>query len=317
MLQILKILRTTFFRKILNIFWKTHTFALKKNKKFLNISTNDTALVFGNGGSLKFLNFRGLPDHIKIGCTYSLLDKRFEGKNKLDYCIFSYPYGLFPVVWSVMQNNFVTNTIGKIHKKIINQNKDVIFFHSLTNYYSYLRKPKNLFFFHNINQKKELSHNLASDFNYNSSALEIMIGLAKYIGIKKIYLLGCDYLGDPIGYGHFYSAGKLNYDLQDEFHSGEEQKKYINKIKEVSEGLKVNVVLPKNIKCSHFNVITIEKFSLHQEKYMENKEILRHEYIPLLEEGQNKNVIYYENDYKKLSGLTIEEFLEKERKGKN
>lgn len=307
-MKYLSFLRNKYMRFLFHAFWNLHRFVVSNNKKFKNKHTNEKCLIFGNGGSLKLLDFKAIqPHYLKIGCTYNLIDKRFINTNKLDYCIFSYPYGLFPIVWAINHQSFIWNVIGKIHKKIIKQNDDVTFFHSLTNYYSYFKNPKNLNFFYNFNKKKCDSFDLDHDFNYTGSALEIMIGTAKFMGVKDLFLLGCDYLGDPIGYGHFYASGNIDYSIQDEFHAGEVQLNYQKRIKKICEGLNVTVVLPKNVNCKLFDTLSIEEFLSSPEIYQENMEILRDDFVPLLREGQNKRIIYFENDYKQMWGISVEE----------
>jgi hypothetical protein len=47
----------------------------------------------------------------------------------------------------------------------------------------------------------------SSSSSFSIGGLEAMIGLAIYMGFKKIYLVGCDYWFTPKGEGHFYSTG--------------------------------------------------------------------------------------------------------------
>ena len=306
----LKLLRTQIGKYILYKFWTLHGLVLKKNKKYENIHKGEKCLIFGNGGSLKLLDFNKLPKYRKIVCTYNLVDKRFNKNNTPDYCIFSYPYGNYPIAWSWLNNNFIINYIGKITKKIIRDNPTVIFFHNLTNYYSYFKKPKNLNFYYNLSRKNNLSYDLSNDFQYDKSALEIMIGTAKYMGFSEAILLGCDYLGHPIGYGHFYSKDKTNYNLKDEFHDGDEQKKFQLRLKKSAGDLIITVVLPNKIISKEFKTISTEEFSNSPEIYQENIDIIKNDYLPLMLKGEEKKVIYMSGDLEKLHGVTLDKWLE-------
>ena len=82
-----------------------------------------------------------------------------------------------------------------------------------------------------------MSQDLAGIFNSTAGALDIMIGLAKYLGYAKIILLGCDYLGMPATTGgHFYSNyyPELNNNTPN----------YAKSIKEISDDMDVLVIFP-------------------------------------------------------------------------
>ena len=55
------------------------------------------------------------------------------------------------------------------------------------------------------------SFDLSNDFDYLDGSLDVMIGIAKYMGFSKAILLGCDYLGQPKVDGHFYSDEKPDH----------------------------------------------------------------------------------------------------------
>ena len=81
------------------------------------------------------------------------------------------------------------------------------FFISITNLYSFTKTIKNLHYLPvksvgKNNSSNNSSFDLSNDFNYLDGSLDIMIGIAKYMGFSKAILLGCDYLGQPKVDGH-------------------------------------------------------------------------------------------------------------------
>ena len=275
-----------FIRKVLNIFWTFHKAVVQKNLKYQNIHKGQTCLIFGNGGSLKYYDLSAIEKkNLSIGCTYSLADKRMSGL-EMNYCVIPSAYFFYYFRIHSLSKKFVINLIGKIAKKIISKNTNTRFFVSLTNYYSLFFRSNNLSYFHHFEDKTSGSYDLAGNFSNVSSALVMMISLAKFMGFAKVILLGCDYLGSPALGGHFYSDSIPSY--------GADQPQYVARIKKVVGELDLDVVviLKKGNSCPVFESVTFEEYFGAPEYYQSNTEIIDEEYLIMMRKACQLNQIY-------------------------
>ena len=274
-------------KKILNKFWTFHKAIVRRNFIYQNIHKDQTCLIFGNGASLKYYDLNALTKkYISMGCSYSLADQRMATLG-MDYCITSDAYLLYPLRRDSYSGEITLNLIGPILKKIIRKNTKTHFFTSLTNYYSFIRKPSNLSYFHHFGNKTSDSYDLASKFSYVTGALDIMLGIAKYMGFSKVILLGCDYLGSPKSEGHFYSDGQTEY--------GSDDPTYVDRIKKVAGKLDLDVlaIFPEGISCSGFKSATFEDYFGMPEFYKSNIEIVEEEYLVMMRKaahGKRKQI---------------------------
>ena len=112
-------------------------------------------------------------------------------------------------------------------------------------------------FFYSFNDNKstndDYEYDLTNNFNYTASSLEIMIGISKYLGFKKIILIGCDYLGVPKLDGHFYSNN-------DPFVGDPIDDAYIQRIKKITTDMQVITIFPKGISSNEFKSFTYDEF---------------------------------------------------------
>ena len=69
----------------------------------------------------------------------------------------------------------------------------------------------NIYYIHNFNKSdNRLNFDISNSFNLNQGAVYGLIGLALYMGFKKIYLVGMDYYVNEPEVKHFYDYGKGN-----------------------------------------------------------------------------------------------------------
>lgn len=263
-------------------FWKLHSNFLKKNSKLRNLHQGETCLILGNGGSLRYLDFSKLKGIPTIGCTYSLLDRRAMQLD-LKYMVFTDPYELMPVRYNRLTKTFQTKFYAPLFKSQIKEYRHITFFSSLTNVYAHFFRPGNLFYF-NYRPKKSMDHDISGDFSYTDNALHIMIGVAKYLGFKKVILLGCDYLGEPKLEGHFYAYRKPAV--------GETDLPFCEKAKKITEGLDVIFVSLKGIQSPVFESAPFSEYFGGQENYLENTDIVDEKYLRLLRRGADKKQVY-------------------------
>ncbi len=111
-----------------------------------------------------------------------------------------------------------------------------------------------------------------------------MIGVAKYLGFKKIILLGCDYLGVPKLEGHFYAYKAPA--------PGKPDKEFCERVKLLSDGLEVVFVSLKGIQSPVFESVAFCDYFGGDELYRENTEIIEEQYLKKLQEGAKKKQVY-------------------------
>ena len=252
---------------LINNFWKLHKSKLKKNSVLKNSYRDKSCVIFGNGGSIKYFDIKRHKGFCYMGTTYALLHKEIADL-KPEFYVIPQKYDFYPFL-----NNNNPNDKGwrfnyrlSIYEEIIKKGTETRFFINFTNFYSFFNKPKLLNFFYSFDNFKSIDddfeYDLSNNFNCTGGSLEIMIGISKYLGFKKIILIGCDYLGTPKLEGHFYSnadplIGKPIYDS------------YIQRIKKLTEGLEVITIFPKGISSNDFKSFTYNDF--FQKKNYENK----------------------------------------------
>ena len=93
-----------------------------------------------------------------------------------------------------------------------------------------------------------------------------MVGAARYMGVKTIYLFGCDYLYDRPQLGHFY-ADYVPF-------IGDPMPEYLQKMKTAFEGMNVKVVRPKDFLCENFESVTYEDYFGIEPTYRQNHEMI-------------------------------------------
>ena len=267
----------------MTFFWLLHMQIIKKNQKWKGRHNGETCLIFGNGASLKYYNFNAISKIPSIGCTYSLADNRLV-KFGLDYCAVPEPYYFYPVRRNSRSPEIVINYIGKIMMKIIKRNKKTHFFCSITNFYAFMHRIGNVSYWHHGGEKSTDSYDLAGKFGKCTGSLDMMLGMAQYMGFSKAILIGCDYLGDPIMEGHFYQDKIPMYQKPD--HS------YANRIRDVASTLDVLVLLRKNSKSAVFKSMSFEEYFNAPEKYHENFEIVENEYLSMMRTAATKKQIF-------------------------
>ena len=175
---------------------------LLKNKNIKNSFDGKRCFIFFTGNSVENFDFDLLKNEQIIACGASILHKDFKKCNVVAY--------LNPGPWeprSLLFFDFIFSSVFRTTKKGCS-----VFLHStafphvnkLTSYREqdtyYLSSDGNYLTINDINSDLQQLNNVQE--NSISAALSV----ASYMGFKEIYLLGADYLTDPIVYGHFYDG---------------------------------------------------------------------------------------------------------------
>ena len=174
---------------------------MKRNKEFHHLYQGEECYIFGNGDSIKYFNLDLFKDKITFGCNLLRVHKNFNSLN-LNYYVNAAPL-IYSPIWRGLKA-IEKNPYYKIQTSF--ENTGYVHFVNATNYY-FIKNKTNFRFIHNFD-KHPISLDYC-DFSKSSSfvegALTTMIGLAIYMGFKKVYLVGCDYFFKPYISGHFWS----------------------------------------------------------------------------------------------------------------
>jgi|LakMenE01Jun11ns_1017448.scaffolds.fasta_scaffold9806377_1 hypothetical protein len=260
----------------LNYFWNLHKNILKKNITLKNLYKGKTCVIFGNGGSIKYFNIKRHSGFFYMGTTFAMLHKDIKNL-KPDFYVIPHKYDFYPFHYNVYdppKAKWDFNYRRRIYEKIIEKGKETRFFINLSNYYGWFARPKLLNFFYSFNDHQlttdDCEYDLSNNFNYSQGALDHAIGISKYLGFKKIILIGCDYLGKPKLEGHFYSNN-------DPFVGEPVYNDYIKRIKKLAKNIEVIVILPKGISSNEFKSFTYDEF-FKKKKYKNKKNKIKKNY---------------------------------------
>lgn len=271
-------------KSALGVFWRLHRPLTSANVRFKNRHAGETCLIFANGGSLKYYDVSKFPKLPAIACTYSLIDNRMRSVD-LKYVASTDSYLFYPLLYNTYPfvRRFQKNMVRKIFRKIMADNPQVQFFVNLTNYYSPLCRAGNVNYFHHFGDKTSGSCDLAGKFAVCQGALDVMLGMAKYLGFSKAVLVGCDYLGSPPMMGHFYADSRT--------FTGAYLSEYCERVKAVADrlGIEVLAILPKGVSCPVFEYSSYEDYFGIQAKYTENTEFIDVQYLEWLRDAASVN----------------------------
>jgi len=247
---------------------------LKKNNTFSNLHKDETCYIIGNGGSLKYMDLGSFNDHISIGINHLCLHKDL---NKLDlryYALvesfFLYPYCKNPYI-----KKYQENVLGQLFRKSFPQDKGIQLFVSLTNLFGFkINNTNYLYHFSHRNPSLEFK-DLSGPFSFMAGGLHAAIGLAINMGFKKAILVGCDYTFSPVCSGHFYAFGPPR-------RSDKDYNMYEDLFKVTTDIIDIEVITDHG-KSDSLPFQTYEEFTGKRLKYSENNEIVKDEYLRILQ----------------------------------
>jgi hypothetical protein len=240
---------------------------LKKNHLFKDLYKNDECYIFGNGASIKKYNLKNFSKKKTMVCGWLYLHKDFNYLNTV--CDFEIHPGVFFYLWkNEYKKTYEINKILKFFNETKRISEKIPFFTSLINFPFIFYKKKIYYLYHF--GYKEINYNFidpTSTFSLLKGSMYTMIGLAKFMGFKKIYLVGMDYLFDGSNYGHFYEKN---------FENDNNQKNLIDKIffDYFNKIMSITVICSKKNTCSSLNSVKYEEFFKEDEKNFDNKDLV-------------------------------------------
>lgn len=178
---------------------------LSRNKKFLGSHDGEECYIFGSGSSIKSFDLKKLPDRFSIGINFFCLHKDYPELN-VKYHVIPQPYFFYPF-FKTVKRQYIRNTMAAIFREFLRNNPETNVFTSLSNLFGLY--GKNVFYVHHFGHRvPDRNYRDVSGINsYIHAGLGAAISIAIYLGFKKAYLVGCDYLLNPVKHFHFYSYG--------------------------------------------------------------------------------------------------------------
>jgi len=262
---------------------------LARNRRFIGRHKGETCYIFGNGASLKNMDFNSFMDHPAIGLNFLCIHNDFLCLN-MQYYILAEPFYFYSFIKNPYNGKYQKNVMGRLFNKAFSAYPDVILFTSISNI---LGAPTGrTFYLHHFGNRKPSRDvmDISGEFSFMGGALLAGIGLAINLGFKKAYLVGCDYLLSPMRGGHFYSHGPSIA-----INNGKGGEGYGSFLEQV-DGL-IDLCVITDIGESR-SLSTVSYFDLKARRpaYKENAEIVAPEYLDILNEafklGQFTNNIY-------------------------
>ena len=258
---------------------------LKKNKIFKNMYLGQTCYVFGNGVSLKKYDLKNFTNYKSIICGWLYLHNQIS---KLDVAaeVYIHPY-IFYTFW---KNNYLKkyqlNKLLRFMKYSKRMHLYHPFFTSLANMPPLIFNKK-VYYLHHFGLRKPNINflDISNSFSFMQDSVMSSLGIAHYMGFKKIYLVGMDYFSN-VG-GHFYEYGR-GWHWLPEMHDAK-----IDALKQLKNKIEILLITPNDYSNNNiFKNINYQKLTDDKEIYKENNEIIKPQYLDYLNNLDMQYKIY-------------------------
>tara|TARA_B100000579_G_scaffold357369_1_gene313318 strand:- start:489 stop:1325 length:837 start_codon:yes stop_codon:yes gene_type:complete len=245
-----------------------------KNFKLEDKHKGESCYIFGDGVSIQQYELDNFNDKIGIACNHFPFHKDFK-KTNVKYAILSEPFYFMPFFDSLIkkrkvETKFSFNPISFNYRKIVKENPGINFFINLSNYL-FFKKPNIFYLYKDILSKRNNLNSLCKEFDCDKGVLRRAISLAVFLGFKKIYLVGCDYLMIPSRYGHWYEkvSGYRDSKVDESYIDG-----FIKRLKQ--NNINFKLVVPERVK-SDIDIITYEELFKTKTNFKKNDLLLSEE----------------------------------------
>jgi hypothetical protein len=240
-----------------------------RNRRFENRHRNESCYIFGNGVSIKEMDLSKLSDRISIGSTFLWIHKDFHHLNTPYYCGIA-PKWFYPYWKHSTKNRYIRNYMQDMQRGLVKKHSEIDFFTSVTNAPGLF--GNNIFYLHHfgINLIDENLFKMDGPF-YFRGAVDVMIGMAIYMGFDSAYLIGCDYTHSPQRILHFYEKGR-GYEVVDDKYNLD----YFNVAK---EHIDLFTVTTGDSTSKVLKSIDYEELTGVKPQFRENTELVDKEYL--------------------------------------
>ena len=198
----LKDSRNIIHQVILYLIYRKNSKLLKRNKTIKNSFDGKRCFIFFTGTSVTDFDFDLIKGESVIACGMSVVHKDFKKCNVVAY--------FDPGPWEPRSLGYFDAIFSGVYRSTLPGCS--IFLHSTAYPYrneirSY-REQDTYYFASDGNylSSKDICSELHEVNNIQEGSLPTALAIASYMGFKEIYLLGQDFMTDPVIYGHFYDG---------------------------------------------------------------------------------------------------------------
>lgn len=247
--------------------------ASKKMKIFKRRHNNEECYIFGDGPSVKLFDIKEFSDLPSICCNMFPFHKDFS---RLDvrYCTFLEPYAFAPKIFQPKCLNMEgMEEILKEYRAIMKKFPTKTFFVSASNLFSILGENIYFMFRQYPDTQSEVDYKLRH-IECVKNSFYACLTLAKYLGFKKIYLVGFDgWVNYPSRSGHWYELGEGSV-----FDSTNLPADYLNILQREIE----IVAITPDGNSRNVGSISYESYTGKKLEYKENHQLLSERHLKLL-----------------------------------
>jgi hypothetical protein len=241
---------------------------ISRNKEFENLYEGMDCYIFGNGISLKWYNLEKFANKKTITCNWLYLHKQIDSL-ELVADIELHPFYYYPYWKNTYSGKWVKNPITEFSRSSGKFNQEFPIFVSASNYLALWNYP-NVRYLHNFGERNPDAGilDLASTFSWMKGALYAMLGIAAFMGFKKITLVGMDYLYDIVMGPHFYENG-TGYRKELDAEKKDSDLIIFQQLKNKFD-IDIELMLPREAISSHFPTVYYSDVFSVKEKYRNN-----------------------------------------------
>jgi len=245
-------------------------------KEFYNLHEGESCFLFGDGPSVRMIDYSFFTQKIAFTCGMQLFHRDFHKLN-CPYYVLIEPFLFYSdwLLWSkkrqyLKKHRLVSNEI----RDLIKARRDMEFFLNLTNFFSI--RGNNVTFLHQslLCRDQKFKTFLNNQINPFASSYHSLLSLAMIMGFKKVYLVGFDaYNIKPSPYRWYQK------DFDDNPYEGEMIKDpYLEIYCEDIELFNISVEPTKSL-ANHYSY---EEFSGEKATLQDNLSIINNSYIDLM-----------------------------------
>jgi hypothetical protein len=198
----LQVSRNIFYQILLYLINRKNTRLLKRNRDIKNSIDGGRCFIFFTGTSIADFDFDLIKGEPVIACGMAVVHKDFKKCNVVGY--------FDPGPWEPRALNYFDLIFAGVYRSTPKGCK--IFLHTTAYPYrneilSYRKQDTYYFTSHgNYLSSSDIKSDLHELNNIQEGSFSTALAIASYMGFKEIYLLGADYMTDPVIYGHFWDG---------------------------------------------------------------------------------------------------------------
>jgi hypothetical protein len=247
---------------------------LKRNQRFKDIHRGETCYIIGNGSSIQHMDLSKFNQHITIGINMLTIHNQAKHLD-LKYLAHVEPFFFYPYIKNPYIHVYQRNMLGLATKRSLKDFPDTELFTSISNCFGNTHPRSNYMYHFGERKPSKQNCDLTQSFSFMQGGFSAAIGLAYYLGFRKMILIGIDYLFEPIGQGHFYAAN-------DPYRQGKAKNVYQEIFKEFENEVEFEVITDFGI-SPWLPSQTYQEYTGEEIRLRDNHQIVDETYLKILD----------------------------------